>query len=100
MRIYKAKEVMLCWNPGTSEVAVVEWPDYARKSDKYEMSTLACNKSMLKMTAEKYKTMVFIEAIHAIVRDRCDPIAVHNALLHVAEYRSGLANDMPGGPFN
>ena len=100
MRIYKAKEVMLCWNPGTSEVAVVEWPDYARKSDKYMMSTLACNKTMLKMTAEKWKIIVYIEAMHAIVRDQCDPRAVHNALLQVAEYRSGLADDMPGGPFD
>ena len=100
MRIYKAKEVMLCWNPGTSEVAVVEWPDYARKSDKYEMSTLACNIFKPTTSTEKWKTIVFVEAMHAIVRDRCDPIAVHNALLHVAEYRSGLANDMPGGPFN
>jgi len=40
--------------------------------------------------------IVFVEAMHLIVRDRCDPQAVHRALLGLDEYRSGCSDDMPG----
>ena len=39
---------------------------------------------------------MFIEAIHLIIRDKVDPVAVHNALLELDEYRDGLSSDMPG----
>lgn len=95
MKIYSAKEVMLCWNPGSDEVAIVKWPDKIGASEKYLMTGLAC---FLEIHDKKYdyiKQLVFIEAIHLIVRDKCDPMAVHNALLQVQEYRDGLACDMP-----
>jgi hypothetical protein len=31
--------------------------------------------------------------VHLIVRDRCDPYAVHRALLDSEEYQAGLAED-------
>lgn len=60
------------------------------------MTGLACNMDMHKMTPEQIKTVCFVEAMHLIVRDGCDPLAVHKALLEVDEYRDGLAPDMPG----
>lgn len=59
------------------------------------MSALACYAKVRRMTPAARRAMVFIEAMHLIVRDKCDPIAVHKALLKLTEYRSGLADDMP-----
>ena len=90
------KNMMLCWNPGTSEVDVVPWPDKIRLSDKYQMSTLACNEHMRKAPRRDRKTYAFIEAMVLIIRDECDPMAVHKALLNLEEYKDGCPDDMPG----
>ncbi len=92
----RATELILCWNPGTDQVRTVPFPDYKDLSGPYAMTGLACYAELHKMTPEQLKTACFIEAIHLIVRDRCDPAAVHKALLEVDEYRSGCAPDMPG----
>ena len=34
--------------------------------------------------------------MHLIVRDECDPMAVHRAMMKIDEYRDGCAGDMPG----
>ena len=91
---FDATNGMLCWNPGTDQVEVLPHPDKDRKSRKYKMSCLACNIPLKKATFEQRKTLVFIEAIHLIVRDRCDPDAVHKALLNLEEYQDGLADDL------
>lgn len=91
-----AKNGMLCWNPGTSEVIVVPWPDVDRKSKKYKMSCLACYSEVRAMSEERRKAMVFIEAVHLMVRDKCDPMAVHQAMLSLDEYIDGCSHDMPG----
>lgn len=91
-----AKNAMLCWNPGTAQVALVRWPDPERVSSAFEMSGLACYSAVQKMTFEQRKLVVFVEAMHLIVRDKCDPLAVHSALLALDEYQAGLACDMPG----
>lgn len=65
MKTRSAKEVMLCWNPGGAAAP--------------ERLTAAC----------------FIESMHLIVRDGCDPMAVHRALLGVTEYRDRCAPNMP-----
>ena len=90
-----ALDIMLCWNPG-ADVALIPWPDLTGASQRYECSTLACNAEFHKMTAEQRKLAVFVEAMHLIVRDKCDPQAVHGALLGLQEYRDGMAPDMPG----
>jgi len=93
----KATEVMLCWNPGTAEVALIEWPDHlGGRSERYTMTTLACEERIHGKTFEERKAIVFIEAMHLVVRDRCDPRAVHRALLELDEYRDGCSPDMPG----
>lgn len=91
-----AKNHMLCWNPNSSEVDVVAWPDTANASRSYMMTALACYSHTQKMNFEQRKTMVFVEAMHLIVRDKVDPMAVHNALLKLEEYQHGCACDMPG----
>lgn len=91
-----ATNQMLCWNPGSSDVALVPWPDYAGASDRFECTGLACNNAIREMTFEQRKTAVFIEAVHLIVRDGVEPKALHAALLALEEYKDGLAEDMPG----
>ena len=90
-----AANAMLCWDPDSDRVALVEWPDASRKSDSYEMTGLACYTAIRDMDHERRKAVVFIEAMHLIVRDKVDPMALHRALLGLDEYRDGMAPDMP-----
>jgi hypothetical protein len=39
--------------------------------------------------------MVFINAMHMIVRDKCDPAVVHHVLSELDEYKDGCSDDMP-----
>ena len=91
-----ASEVMVCWNPGTDQVKIVNHPDYENKSKGYRMTALGCYTWLKKATFTEKKMMCFIQAIHLIIRDKCDPMAVHNALLGIEEYRDGLSDDFPG----
>jgi hypothetical protein len=97
-----ADEVILMWNPGTNEVQIYDFnplkkvypPRYTE--EKYIMSCLGCNSEVQEGAFDERKLIVFIEAMHLIVRDKCDPMAVHKALMGVREYRDGCAIDMPG----
>ena len=91
-----ATEAMLCWTPDSGAVRLVRWPDLSGKSNKYEMTGLACYSHVREMSFEQRKALVFVEAMHLIVRDGCYPKAVHDALLGLREYRDGCACDMPG----
>ncbi len=84
---------MLCWDFDSDRVALVPWPDTRRLSDAYDCTSLACYTEIQDMDFEARKKAVFIEAMHLIVRDGCDPLAVHRALLGLEEYRDGLAED-------
>ena len=103
---------MVCWNPDdgafaslgemrdepAGAVALVPWPDSAGVSDAYAMSWGACDRAVHRAPAEDRKALVFIQAMHLIVRDGCDPEVVHRALLGLEEYRAGLSDDMPREP--
>ncbi len=91
-----ARHTMLCWNPDSNEVDLVAHPDLCGASDKYMMTALGCWSRFNEMNFEQRKAVIFIEAMHLIIRDGCDPDAVHRALLALDEYRDGLAGDMPG----
>jgi hypothetical protein len=91
-----AKDSMLCWTPDTYQVAIVPWPDRAGRSDRYDMTTLACNAEVQRMSFKERQALVFIEAMHLIVRDGMNPLEVHTALLQLDEYRAGCAQCMPG----
>lgn len=89
------KNSVLLWNPKTAEVALVAKP-LSGLGRCYARSGLGCYAETQSMTFEQRKTQVFIEAMHLIVRDGCDPQAVHQALCGLEEYQAGLSEDMPG----
>ena len=90
-----ATNAILLWNPGTPQVEIRPLGD---PGVEFQMSGLGCYADVREMNFEQRKAHVFIEAVHLIVRDRCDPQAVHRALLALEEYRDGCASDMPGNP--
>lgn len=90
-----ADQVMLCWNPNSADVALVPWPDSARLSERFIFTGLACNAYIQGMSFKQRKEAIFVEAMHLIVRDQCDPIAVHQALIALKEYCAGCSPDMP-----
>lgn len=78
---------MLCWNPGTRDVAVLPWPDYDMRSDKYMCSDLACWDHIREMGERGRKKVALSTAIKVITEYGCDPRAVHEAMLELDEYR-------------
>lgn len=90
-----AKEMSLCWNPGTNRVALVPWPDYGRLSDSYDCVGLACYKHIREASYEHRKMLVFVEAMQLIVQDGCEPRAVHQALSELEEYQDGWMDYSP-----
>jgi hypothetical protein len=87
---------MLCWTPGTDQVAVIPRPDFSRLSSAYRCSTLACWNGAQEASLERRIKWVFIEATHLIVHDKCDPAAVHKALSELDEYRRGFNTEIWG----
>ena len=85
---------MLCWNPGTDQIALVEWPDNTNSSRAYENTALAASAYVHNLEPTELKLLVSRLAIRLIVHDGCDPQAVHRALLPLEEYRDGLSEDM------
>lgn len=84
---------MFCWTPDTADVALVPWPDYARRSDRYDFTTLACNTATHRMTDIERVAHVLAEAVCAMTRDGCPPAAVHACLLGLEEYRAAMPED-------
>lgn len=91
----KAKECMFAWNPDSSQVEIGPWPDKTRWSDKYDMTGGATYSHVREKEGAELVGYMFIEAMHLIIRDNVDPIAVHNAFCLIDEYRQGLAQDVP-----
>lgn len=91
-----ARKYMLCWSRETGKAWLTEWPDSHGKGGDYDGDCLASSSAFRQMTFDQRKLMVYIQAMHVIVGDGIDPMEVHNALLPLAEYQSGLAEDMPG----
>lgn len=89
-----AKSGMLCWTPYTDKIKVVDWPDVTNQSDGYACTGLACYTDIQKSSFEKRKTIIFIEAMHLIIRDGMPPQKVHEALCVLDEYIDGLADDV------
>ena len=94
---FKAKEMMFIWRPNSDQVKVGPWPDntgWAKHTVEYPMSSGACYSDWHDMSHEQLKTMLFIEAIHLIVRDRVDADSVHREFCKIDEYRDGLSGDL------
>lgn len=90
-----AKKSMICWDADGNRVRRVPWPDQIGLSDDYDFCIGACDYVFQKADFEKRKGLLYINAMHMIVRDGCDPVAVHKAMLGFDEYRDGLSDDMP-----
>lgn len=86
------KDYMVIWQDG-GFVELERWP--ARGPSKGK-SWGACNVGVPEASFEKRKMYVFINAMHMIVRDKCDPALVHRVLSELEEYQDGCADDMPG----
>ena len=84
---------MICWDYA-GKVGLVPWPDERGLSDEYEMSHGACWFHVQELSFEQRKCLAFIEATILIVRDKCDPQAVHQAFLGLEEYAHGLPDEM------
>jgi hypothetical protein len=85
-----ALDHMLCWNPGTDQVAIVPLSDYRDNSEGYLKTHLACMAQTHELTRPQRKLLVLILAFVLIVREKCDPAAVHRALSELSEYRAIL----------
>jgi hypothetical protein len=90
-----ALDHMLCWTPGTAQVATVPLSRHRDNSEPYENSVLACNARTHEMTVLERMLHVFMLATVLIQRDKCDPAAVHRALSKLSEYRSNIPPDLP-----
>ena len=91
----KLKKCMFAWNSNSNEVEVGPWPDISGWSLKYTMTAGATWVHVRDLTHDQCIRYLYVEAMHLIVRDKVDPMAVHNAFYIIDEYRDGLAVDMP-----
>lgn len=88
---HAADSPVLYWCPGTAQVCVQPPAD---DGDRWHTGAGAYA-AFREADFETRKSMLFIEAMHMIICDRCSPDAVHAALQAFPEYCDGLAADMP-----
>ena len=92
---HRAVDVVLFWKPGTSNVLILEiGNEPPGGSPEYPCSGMGAYSVYERFTDVEARASVFVEACKLIVRDKCDPVAVHNAFLWVQEYRDGIPMDM------
>ncbi|MBC8737132.1 hypothetical protein F6X40_09965 [Paraburkholderia sp. UCT31] len=84
---------MICWKP-QGEAWLQKWPDVCDRVAG-AFTSGACYRDVRQMSEADRKALVFIEAVHMMVRDGVEPSVVHRALLPLEEYQAGLADDMP-----
>ena len=87
-----AKDVVSFWKPGTDSVLIL--PHGKEPIGDLPFSGLGAYSKYRSMSSIETVAAVFIEAYQMVVRDKCDPVAVHNAFLWVQEYRDGISEDM------
>lgn len=92
----KVTEAMIAWNPYTDQIEVGPWQDSTGWSDRYRMTSGACEMALHKMKPEMQIAMLFIHFHAAVVRDRVPVDAAHRAFLVVDEYRRRISPDIPG----
>lgn len=90
-----ATNATLLWDPKSGDVLLRGWPEKDGNYWDYR-STLACCTAMREADFKQRQAMVFIEAMHLIVRDGIDPKRLHDVLLELDEYREACSHDIPG----
>lgn len=89
------KDYMIIWTDD-GRVGLQRWPAVGHLFDGVgENSWGACNAEIGKASFAQRQAMVFIHAMHMIVRDKCDPSLVHRVLSELDECQDGCADDMP-----
>ena len=86
------KSVGFFWNPGSDQAAVFPLPDRdgrSRDPIRYRRWVTAHPDRSTQQNTQ----VLLADALVAIVRDGCDPNAVHRALLGVREYCDALPKD-------
>lgn len=87
----KLRESVLCWGPGTTHVKVFRKGTgesmTPRAMEKYPYSGLGAWAHLANAPPPEAKLACFVEAMRLIIRDRCNPTAVHAALMDIDEYR-------------
>lgn len=100
MTLLTAQNSNLYWNPetGAVKVALKNYHTLTRASKaEYSMfCPLSAGSSGRKRGKRTFDVaFIFITAMQLVLRDKIAPEDVHNALLHVKEYRDSLAADVP-----
>lgn len=90
----KVNESYIAWLPNTDYVEVL--PLGEEPKTKGAWTGLGAYAHIQEADSKDRKMMTFISAMHLIIRDKVDPMAVHKALMQLEEYRAGCAPDMPG----
>jgi len=88
------KEVMILYKPNSNDVKIVRWPD--KESRQGYRSIGACCRKTREQNLASAQRCLFGDVMAMIIRDGVNPIAAHNALLGLREYRKILPCDMPG----
>jgi hypothetical protein len=115
--VHGALEVMVAWTPAGAEdfddhwrdlgpgtyptagqVEVGPWPDPYRYgwSNAYLMTGGACETVWHHCDEAERIARVMVLFNKLVVRDKLDPMTVHNAFLMIREYRESIAPDSPG----
>ena len=85
----KLSQAMVSWNrKGDVFVDKIQLAQYDRKTDFFTM--------YYAYEADGAIIVLLADAMAMICRDKCDPMAVHNALMAIKEYADVIPTDMEG----
>jgi hypothetical protein len=84
---------MVCWKPSTKEVKLFSHP--GDETSRGWSSIGACDSRYKRASFRVRQTLIFMDAMHLVVRDGIDPIKLSAVLENLKEYRDGLAIDYP-----
>lgn len=89
----KIKNAMLVWTYNSSDVTVVNWPDYHNVTKKYKGSLGACESYWHDLSDDKRLATFFAYCLYLIINNDVDCQAVKRAMLIVDEVRDFLPED-------
>lgn len=90
----KAINAMICWNPNSDQIMVVEHPDTTRETNHLQSSVGACYKSWKEASDDHRKLWLAAEIITLLIRDKVCPKAAHKALSVIDEYNEMIPEDL------
>jgi len=100
----KFKDSMIMYKPNSPNIKIINRDVYLREVQDNDMRVkykvlypywFSGRDGKYKgISAVESKMIIYVEAIHIIVRDKVDPVAVHKEFLNIDEYVDGLADDI------